>query len=191
MLPTLAGAANRCVIPEYKFNPDQLTRLLIDDKKNNPSKYAVLLVSEGATYEGRDGYVLANTETDGFGNPKLGGIGEEIADRIKERAPKYYDGNKVGIISQKLGYLVRGGDPDTIDSVVPMAYGNLALELVIKGIHGRMIVLKNGSYGNVPLDVAIKQHKRIDVRRFYNTDRLRPKYKSMEFQPMLVMTGDN
>lgn len=190
MLPTLTGAANRCVIPEYQFDIEHLTDLLIQDRIHNPSRYSVVLVSEGATYKGQDELTIADKETDGFGNPKLGGIGDDVAEKIKEYAPKYNNGKRVNVISQRLGYLVRGGDPDSMDSIVPMAYGNMALELIMKGVSGRLTVLKNGRYGNAPLDIINRDKKRVDVRKYYSTERLRPKYKSMEFQPMLVMTGD-
>ena len=89
-----------------------------------------------------------------------------------------------------MGYLVRGGDPDAIDSIVPMAYGNLALDLILKGIYGRLIVLRNGRYDNAPLDVVTSSRKMINIKNYYNADRLRPHYKSFEFQPLFIMTGE-
>ncbi len=127
MLPTMAGAANRCVIPEHKFDIDQLTDLLSYDRKRNPSKYSVVLVSEGAMFEGGE-MVYEHETTDAYGHKKLGGIGDLVSEKLKELSPKYNDGKAVDVINQKLGYLVRGGDPDAIDSIVPMAYGNLALD---------------------------------------------------------------
>ncbi|HQK38057.1 MAG TPA: ATP-dependent 6-phosphofructokinase [Bacteroidales bacterium] len=189
MLPTMAGAANRCVIPEYKFDIDRLVELLVEDRNRNPSKYSVVLISEGATFKGMDEMVFQNKETDAFGHAKLGGIGDIVSEKIKELSKKYNHGKTVDVINQKLGYLVRGGDPDAIDSIVPMAYGNLALDLVLKGIHGRLIVLRNGRYDNAPIDVVTSTKKLVDVNRFYNTDRLRPHYKSFEFQPLFIMTG--
>ncbi|NLI25603.1 MAG: ATP-dependent 6-phosphofructokinase [Bacteroidales bacterium] len=189
MLPTMAGAANRCVIPEYKFDIDRLVELLVEDRNRNPSKYSVVLISEGATFKGMDEMVFQNKETDAFGHAKLGGIGDIVSEKIKELSRKYNKGKTVEVINQKLGYLVRGGDPDAIDSIVPMAYGNLALDLVLKGIHGRLIVLRNGRYDNAPIDVVTSTKKLVDVNRFYNTERLRPHYKSFEFQPLFIMTG--
>lgn len=189
MLPTMAGAANRCVIPEYKFDIDRLVELLVEDRNRNPSKYSVVLISEGATFRGMDEMVFQTRETDAFGHAKLGGIGDIVSEKIKELSKKYNKGKTVEVINQKLGYLVRGGDPDAIDSIVPMAYGNLALDLVLKGIHGRLIVLRNGRYDNAPIDVVTSTKKLVDVNRFYNTDRLRPHYKSFEFQPLFIMTG--
>ena len=191
MLPTMAGAANRCVIPEYKFDAELLTRLLLEDREKNPSKYSVVLVSEGAMISGSKDMMFRSGEKDAFGHGKLGGIGELVSDKIKEFSPAYNKGKKVNTIYQQLGYLVRGGDPDAIDSIVPMAYGNLALDLILKGIHGRLVVLRNGRYDNAPIDVVTSTNKVVDVKRYYNIERLRPHYKSFEFQPLFIMTGNS
>jgi 6-phosphofructokinase 1 len=190
MIPTMAGIANRCVIPEHKFNIDRLTELLIEDRAKNPSKYSTVLVSEGAMFEGMEEMSFQGTEKDAFGHAKLGGIGEIVSKQIKELTPKYNKGKVVNIISQNLGYLVRGGEPDAIDSIVPMAFGNLALDLILKGIHGRLVVLKNGRYDNVPIDVVSSQKKIVNIQRYYNTDRLRPYFKSFEMQPLFIMTSE-
>ncbi len=189
MLPTMAGAANRCVIPEWKFSIDRLTELLVYDRNRNPSKYSIVLVSEGAMFEGGE-MVFQDRTTDAYGHAKLGGIGDLVASEIQNRSAQYNNGVPINIINQKLGYLVRGGDPDAIDSVVPMAFGNLALDLILKGIHGRLVVLKNGRYDNVPLDVVTGTKKVVDVEQFYNTDRYRPKYESFEMKPLFIMTSE-
>ena len=189
MLPTMAGAANRCVIPEYKFNIERLTELLAEDRYQNPSKYSVVLVSEGAMFEGGE-MVFKDATKDAYGHVKLGGIGDLVSAKLKELSPKYNNGKPINVINQKLGYLVRGGDPDAIDSIVPMAYGNLALDLILKGIHGRLVVLKNGRYDNVPIDVVASFNKVVDVEKHYNTERLRPYYKSFEMKPLFIMTSE-
>ena len=94
------------------------------------------------------------------------------------------------MINQKLGYLVRGGDPDAVDSIVPMAYGNLAMDLLLNGIHGRLVVLKNGRYDNVPIEMITSTKKLVDVDKYYNTKRLRPFYHSFEMQPLFIMTSE-
>ena len=189
MLPTMAGASDRCVIPEYKFDIEQLTELLIYDRKINPSNYSIVLVSEGAMFKGGE-MIYKNAEKDMFGHAKLGGIGDLVSKGVKELSPQFNNGKKINVINQKLGYLVRGGDPDAIDSIVPMAYGNLALDLILKKIHGRMVVLKNGRYDNIPIDIITSTQKTVDIAKFYNTDRLRPFYKSMEMLPLFIMTSD-
>ncbi|PKN95384.1 MAG: phosphofructokinase [Chloroflexi bacterium HGW-Chloroflexi-6] len=189
MLPTMAGAANRCVIPEYKFNIEQLAELMIYDRKRNPSNYSVVLVSEGAMFEGGE-MVFAKMETDAYGHAKLGGIGELVGAAIKDVSPKFNNGIKVDVVEQKLGYMVRGGDPDSIDSIVPMAFGNLALDLLLKGVHGRLVVLKNGRYDNMPLDVVTATKKVVNVNQFYDTNRYRPKYENFEMKPQFIMTSE-
>jgi len=189
MLPTMAGAANRCVIPEYKFDINKLTEALVEDRFENPSKYSVVLVSEGAMFKGGD-MVFKDQEKDQFGHAKLGGIGEMVSEKLKELSPKFNNGKRINVINQKLGYLVRGGDPDAVDSIVPMAYGNLALDLILKGVHGRLVVLKNGRYDNVPIDVVTGKSKIVNIEKFYNTQRLRPFYNSFEMNPLFIMTSD-
>jgi len=191
MLPTMAGAANRCVIPEHKFNPDLLTQLLIEDREKNPSHYSVVLVSEGAKMTGMLETPFHEGEKDVYGHSLHGGIGELVSDKIREISAKYCNGRKINTIYQQLGYLVRGGDPDAIDSIVPMAYGNLALDLILKGIHGRLVVLRNGRYDNAPIDVVTSTNKVVDIKRYYNVERYRPHYKSFEFQPLFIMTGNS
>ncbi len=97
----------------------------------------------------------------------------------------------MNVVYQKLSYLTRSGDPDAVDSIVPMAYGNLALDLILSGVHGRLVVLKNGRYDNVPVDVVTSRKKRLDVKRHYNADRLRPLYRSFEMLPLFIMTSDS
>jgi 6-phosphofructokinase 1 len=189
MLPTMAGAAHRCVIPEYKFSIEQLTDLLIYDRNRNPSNYSVVLISEGAMFEGGE-MVFSDRSTDAYGHAKLGGIGDLVSEKIKELSPKFNNGKSVNIINQKLGYMVRGGDPDAIDSIVPMAYGNLAMDLIINKIHGRLVVLKNGRYDNVPIEVVTASKKVVNVKKFYNTERLRPNYESFEMMPLFIMTSE-
>lgn len=186
MLPTMAGAANRCVIPEYKFDIEKLTELLVHDRKKNPSRYSIALVSEGAMFEGGE-MVFEGESADAYGHKKLGGIGELVGEKVKELSAKFNGGKKIEVINQKLGYLVRCGDPDAIDSIAPMAYGNLALDLLLKNISGRLVVLKNGHYDNLPLDVVTSTKKVVDVKEHYNTERLRPEYSTFENKPMFLM----
>ena len=189
MIPTMAGAANRCVIPEYKFDIDHLTELLVEDRNHNTSRYSVVLISEGAMYKGGE-MIFESDEKDAYGHAKLGGVGDLVSREIKERTAKFNKGKTINIINQKLGYLVRGGDPDAIDSIVPMAYGNLALDLILSKIHGRLVVLKNGRYDDVPLEVVTSRKKVVNVQEYYNTERLRPFYHSFEMKPFLLMASE-
>jgi len=134
--------------------------------------------------------VFQDEERDAYGHMKLGGIGDLLSAKLKELSPKYNNGRRINTIYQKLSYLVRSGDPDALDSIVPMAFGNLALDLILRGNHGRLVVLKNGRYDNMPIDVVTSTKKVVDVRKHYNTERLRPLYTSFEMKPLFIMTSE-
>lgn len=190
LLPTMAGAAHRCVIPEHTFDIEQLTELLVHDRDRNPSNYSVVLISEGAQMTGDDTMSFESEEADQFGHRKLGGIGDRVADALKRHSPRFNQGRRVNVISQRLGYLVRSGAPDALDSIVPMAFGNLALDLIDSGTSGRLVSVHNGRYGSVPIEAIIGAKKGVDVDKYYDTNRLRPKYKAFSDLPLFIMTSD-
>jgi ATP-dependent phosphofructokinase / diphosphate-dependent phosphofructokinase len=190
LLPTMAGAADRCVIPEHPFDLEQLAELLSYDRKRHPSSYSVVLISEGATLAHQTGMTFEGEEIDQYGHKKLGGIGDQVARELKELSPKFNAGRRVNVINQRLGYLVRCGNPDAMDSIVPMAFGNLALDLVLAGVSGRLVSLHNGCYDNVPIEVVTGTKKLVDVSKYYHTERLRPIYESFQRQPLFIMTSD-
>jgi ATP-dependent phosphofructokinase / diphosphate-dependent phosphofructokinase len=189
LLPTMAGAANRCVIPEYKFTIERLTELLVQDRFTNPSHYSVALVSEGAMFEEGE-MIFEKKESDQYGHRKLGGIGDRVSAQIQETSARFNKGRKINVINQRLGYLVRCGNPDAIDSIAPMAFGNLALNLILNHSYGRLVSLQNGRYDDVPLDVITSVKKVVAIEKYYNCDRLRPYYESFESKPLFIMTSD-
>jgi ATP-dependent phosphofructokinase / diphosphate-dependent phosphofructokinase len=188
LLPTLAAAGDRCLIPEHPFNFERLTELLSQDRNDNPSRYAIVIVSEGAVPEGGD-MVFCDHETDMFGHKKLGGIGDLVAQRLKELSPKYNNGRKIDVLNQKLGYLVRCGEPDALDCIIPMAFGNIAFDLILEGKSGRMACLRKGEYDDVPLDVVTSHKKVVDIDTSYDRDRLRPRYSHFGRKPFLLIEG--
>jgi 6-phosphofructokinase 1 len=189
LLPTMAGAANRCVIPEYRFSIDRLTELLVQDRFTNPSRYSVAMVSEGATFKEGE-MIFEKQEADQYGHKKLGGIGDRVSEQIHNTSAKFNGGRKINVINQRLGYLVRCGNPDAIDSIVPMAFGNLALNLILNHSQGRLVSLRNGRYDDVPIDVVTSMKKVVDIEKYYNCERLRPYYESFESKPLFIMTSD-
>jgi 6-phosphofructokinase 1 len=189
LLPTMAGAADRCVIPEYPVEVEHLAELLAADRNRNPSRYSVVLVSEGATLTAHEAMSFEGEETDMYGHRKLGGIGDRIGAALKDASPKYNNGRKVDVVNQRLGYLVRSGDPDALDSIVPMAFGNLALDLVNKQQYGRLVSIHRGFYDSVPLASVTTEKKVVDVSKYYNTERLRPIY-NFDGAPLFIMTSD-
>lgn len=190
LLPTMAGAADRCVIPELDFDIEQLTDLMVYDRNRHPSKYSVVLVSEGAKIRGDEDMSFMGAEKDQYGHAKLGGIGRRVSDELKRLSPKYNHGQRVNVVNQRLGYLVRCGAPDALDCVVPMAFGNLALDLILEGVSGRLVNIRNGVYGSISMEVINGPHKVVDVDKFYNSDRLRPSFKDLNNAPLFIMNAD-
>ncbi len=189
LFPTMAGAADRCVIPEYAADVEQLTDLLTYDRNRNPSKYSVVLVSEGARLTSHGGMSFESEETDMFGHRKLGGVGDKVASAIKEYSPRYNSGRRIDVVNQRLGYLVRSGDPDALDSIVPMAFGNLALDLILRKQYGRLVGVHRGFYDSVPIDSVTSEKKVVNVSKYYSTERLRPIYH-FDGAPLFIMTSD-
>jgi len=187
LLPTMAGAADRCVIPEHPFHIERLAELLTQDRQRHPSRYSVALVSEGARMLDQEAMTFEHDEADQFGHRKLGGIGDLVSARLKELSPRFNNGRAIGVVYQRLGYLVRSGDPDGVDSIVGMAFGNYALDLVQGRRFGRLVALRKGCYDNVPLETVTATKKVVDVERHYNVDRLRPVYNTFDGMPMFII----
>ncbi|UCC73779.1 MAG: ATP-dependent 6-phosphofructokinase [Gemmatimonadota bacterium] len=190
LLPTMAGAADRCCIPEHRFDIERLLELLVEDRSLNPSRYAIALVSEGARMKHQEDLSYETEETDQYGHRKLGGIGDTVSALLRDLSPRRNNGRHINVVNQRLGYLVRCGNPDALDSIVPMAFGNLALDLILSGSSGRLVSLRNGVYDSVPIDVVTGRKKLIDVHKYYDADRLRPRYKTLLRQPLFIMTSD-
>ena len=183
LLPTVGGAADHCVIPEFQFNIDRLAQLMVESHHNNLEKYAVVLVSEGASFEGMESHYPGQS------------IGELVAKELKHLSAKYNNGKEINVINQKLGYLVRSGHPDALDSIVPTAYANLALDLIRKDMHGRMVCIRDGQYTHIAINQVFKgdnqtAQKQVSIEKFYDTKNYKPKYDYIVGEPMLILTRD-
>jgi len=172
----LAGA-DRAVISEVPFDPEKLAKLIMEDKKANPSNYAMLTISEGAKMVG--GKVHEYGEEDAYGHRKLGGIGIVTGDALKKITGE-------GIIFQQLSYLMRSGAPDSLDLMVAINYANMAVNLINKGVSGRMVALSGGTYTDVPISTVTAGQKRVDVRELYDVEEYRPKAMTIVGKPMFL-----
>jgi 6-phosphofructokinase 1 len=172
----LAGA-DRALISEVPFDPEKLADLIMEDKKANPSNYAMLTISEGAKMVG--GKVHEYGEEDAYGHRKLGGIGIVTGDALKKLTGQ-------GIIFQQLSYLMRSGAPDSLDLMVAINYANMAVNLAAKGISGRMVALSGGTYTDVPISTVTAGQKRVDVRELYDVEQYRPKARTIVGKPMFL-----
>ncbi|NMC78492.1 MAG: phosphofructokinase, partial [Chloroflexi bacterium] len=155
---------DRAIISEVPFNIEKLCNFLMEDKRNNPSNYALMTISEGAIMEGGD--VHETGEADAYGHRKLGGVGELVAQEVKRRTGQ-------GIMYQQLAYLMRSGAPDSLDRMVAMSFGHLALQLIRRREMGKMVALHGGKYTTVPVDMVLAGKKRVDVPAYYDIENYR------------------
>jgi 6-phosphofructokinase 1 len=172
----LAGV-DRALISEVPFDIDRVCELIVADKHRNPSSYAMLTISEGATIEGGD-RVLSGEE-DAYGHRKLGGIGQVTGELIKERTGE-------GIVYQQVGYLMRSGSPDSLDLMVATNYAVMAADLALDGSTGRMVALRDGTYTSVPISITGEGVKRVDVDELYDAPNYRPKVRHVRGKPMFL-----
>jgi len=169
---------DRAIISEVPFEVQKLALLLVQDKYNNPSNYAIMTISEGAHELGGDLVHYAGDE-DAYGHKKLGGIGAVLGEQLKKLTGE-------NIIYQQLGYLMRSGAPDSLDRMVAVSYGLLAMDLIAQGRSGRMVALRDGVYTHVPLSRVISGVKRVDVDEMYDREQYRPKIADMLGKPMFL-----
>jgi 6-phosphofructokinase 1 len=171
------GDVDRAVISEVPFDFDRLKDFLVEDRANNPSNYAILTISEGAYPLG--GEIVQSGEADAYGHKKLGGIGYIISEKIKKHTG-------INTIYQQLAYLMRSGSPDSLDRMVAMSFGNLALDQIAIGHMGRMVALQQGNYTSVPLSMVTQGKKQVDVNALYDAENYRPKVRDMLGKPMFL-----
>lgn len=168
---------DRAIITEVPCDIDRLCNFLLEDKRNNPSNYAIMTISEGAIIEGLD--VIETGEADAYGHKKLGGVGEIVSDEIKKRTGQ-------DIMYQMLAYLMRSGAPDSLDRMVAMSYGYLAMQLIRRNETGKMVALHGGKYTTVPIDMILTGTKRVDVPSFYDVEQYKPRVKDFMGVPMFL-----
>ena len=171
------GGVDRAIISEVPFDIEKLSAFLVEDKRANPSNYAIMTISEGATMTGGD--IVETGEADAYGHRKLGGVGQLTGDLIKKVTGE-------NIIYQQLGYLMRSGAPDSLDRMVALSYANLATDLIAQGRSGRMVALRDGKYTHIPLSTVISGIKRVDVDELYDKQHYRPKVANMLGKPMFL-----
>ncbi len=175
-LYTAYVTSTRCLIPEYPFDIDRVAKLLSDDKRNNPSHYALVVVSEGAVW--KEGSVKEYGEADAYGHRKKVDIGQALGEEIRRRT-----GDEIMI--SDLTYDLRSGEPDAIDQLVAITFANIAVDMLRDGITGRMVGVQNGCYAHAPLPASSMGARKVDLPALYNTERYRPNYTSKLGAPLL------
>jgi 6-phosphofructokinase 1 len=175
-LYTAYVTSTRCLIPEHSFDLDRVCRLLMEDKTNNPSHYALVVVSEGAVW--KDGQVKEYGDEDAYGHRKKVDIGHALAEEVHART------GQETMVSD-LTYDLRSGEPDSIDQLVAITFANIAVDLIRSGVSGRMIGIQSGHYAHMPLPDVSHGARRVDVATLYNVERYRPNYASKLGSPLL------
>ncbi|MDO8290047.1 MAG: 6-phosphofructokinase [Parvibaculum sp.] len=175
LIASYLADVDRALIAEVPFDLPRLADLIAGDRARNPSRYAMLVVSEGASIEGEG--VIEHGEADEHGRRRLGGIGEILGEEITKLTG-------VGTIHQSLAYLMRAGTPDALDQMVAKSYGALAVQMIEEGKTGFMTVLRDGNYATVPADTCVTGRKRVDIEAFYDTKAYRPRVAEVNGKPM-------
>lgn len=177
LLASYLSGVDRTLISEVPFDPERLAELIIADKHGNPSNYAMITMSEGATMVG--GKAIEYGDEDDYGHRKLGGIGQ-----LTGRALKKITGEDVLI--QQVSYLMRSGAPDSLDLMVAVNFANVAINLIKRGASNRLVSLRNGTYTSVPIPTISQGLKRVDVEELYDSHNYRPKVRHVEGKPMFL-----
>ncbi|HUJ48330.1 MAG TPA: hypothetical protein VLV55_14440, partial [Rhizomicrobium sp.] len=92
----------------------------------------------------------------------------------------------IGILNQKLSYLMRAGAPDSLDRMVGFNYGSMAVQLMDEGKSGLMMAIQDGKYTTVPGDTCIKGERRVNVPEMYDDKNYKPRIKNMPGKPMFL-----
>jgi ATP-dependent phosphofructokinase / diphosphate-dependent phosphofructokinase len=177
LLAAYLAGADRAVIAEVPFECEKLYEMLARDKRDNPSNYAVVAISEGAKIIG--GQTVETGDPDAYGNRKLGGIGEVVSDFLEKRAQDK-------VIYQRLAYLMRSGTADSLDQLVANNFGSLSADLLRRGESGKMVAVVDGRYTAVPVGITGTAKKRVDVARLYDSNNYRPTIANVMDMPMFL-----
>jgi 6-phosphofructokinase 1 len=171
------SGVDRAIISEIPFDIDKLAGMLQNDRKANPSRYAMMTISEGARLQ--EGDMMLGGEEDAYGHRKLGGIGALTGELLKERTGE-------PVLYQQVAYLMRSGAPDSLDLMVATNYAVMAADLAVETSHGRMVALRGGTYTHVPIGVTKEGVKRVDVDELYDTETYLPKVRHVLGKPMFL-----
>jgi 6-phosphofructokinase 1 len=177
LISAYLSGVDRAIISEVAFDPERLARLIMEDKRENPKNYAMITMSEGARMV--RGEMFLSGDTDAYGHRKLGGIGDETGAILKKLTGE-------DVLIQKLSYLMRSGIPDSLDLMVAVNFANMAVDLFLRGVFGRLVALNRGVYSDISLSTVTSGQKRVDVRELYDVEEYRPKVRHVSGKPMFL-----
>lgn len=177
LLASYLAGVDRAIISEVHFDPERLAAFLLQDKRSNPSNYAMVTISEGAQMVG--GKIIEYGQADSYGHKKLGGIGVITGEALKKITGE-------DILYQQISYLMRSGAPDSLDLMVAVNYANMAIKLITRGASNRMVALRNGTYTSIPISTIMQGIKRVDAEELYDSENYVPKVRHVEGKPMFL-----
>jgi ATP-dependent phosphofructokinase / diphosphate-dependent phosphofructokinase len=170
-------AATRCLIPEVRFDLDKLCNILVEDRDNNPSNYSIVVISEGAAWDGYE--VKSYGEADAYGHRKKVNIGESLSEEFKKRTG-------LETVVSDLTYDLRSGEPDAVDHMVAITFANIAIDMLNDGVSGKMMGIKDGKYAAVEIPDPKMGPRTVDIERLYNLERYRPRYNNKIGAPLML-----
>ncbi len=177
LLASYLAGTDRALIAEVPFDAQAVVEMMAEDKRSNPSNYAVAAISEGAYPKG--GQPFESGEADAVGNRELGGVGRYLREELQKTT-----GDRV--IYQRLGYLMRSGPPDSLDRLVASNFANLAADLILGNKAGRLVAIQGGRYTTEPIETVGEGTKRVDVERFYDSEQYRADITGVMGLPMFL-----
>jgi 6-phosphofructokinase 1 len=178
-LYTAYVTSTRCLIPEAPYDLDRLATILAEDRRGNPSRYAIVITAEGAIWQGAQ--MVDVGSADAFGHRHKANIGEALASELKARTG-------IETVASELTYDLRSGEPDMLDAMVAVTFANVAMDLMAAGVSGRMMAVREGKYTDAPLPEPGVGPRRVDVADMYNVERFRPRYDGREGDPLLLLS---
>jgi 6-phosphofructokinase 1 len=148
----IAGGANVILLPEIPFDLDQISEF-IKQRDAQGQHSTLVVVAEGASMPNGGGVVTLDANCGG--EVRLGGIGEQVAKSLQKLTGKETR-------ACTLGHLQRGGAPTSLDRILGVRFGVMAVKLAEQGQFGRMVSYQSYHVGSVPIEEAVHQLRLVE-----------------------------
>ena len=150
----VASGSDIILIPEIPFNLDDIGAALEERRRKN-RRFSIICVSEGAAEQGGEQVVQRHVEESP--DPiRLGGIAQVLAGKIEKQF-------HVDTRSTTLGHIQRGGTPTSTDRVLATRYGYQAMELLMSGAEGKLVVWQDGTITSVDIESVANRQRKVQL----------------------------
>jgi ATP-dependent phosphofructokinase / diphosphate-dependent phosphofructokinase len=149
----VAGGADVILIPEIPFDLDKVVERL-RERESFGARFSIVVVAEGATAQGGSVTVLEEARSGHL--ERLGGVGSVVATALQEKT-----GKETRCVV--LGHLQRGGTPTAFDRVLATRFGGKAVELIMRGVFGRMVANNPPDIVPIPLADVVGKTKTVPL----------------------------